>query len=82
MSGGGTTVKQTTRGLAPSMRMDADLGDWERSLLNVQIGQSGHPFSSHYRDEWKAYYEGRSFRMQFGNVDVKSTLQFRPQRAD
>jgi len=41
MSGGGTTVKQTTRTLAPSMRMNADLGDWDRSLLNILIGQSG-----------------------------------------
>ena len=35
MSGSPTTVKQTTARLAPSMRMDADLGDWDRSLLNV-----------------------------------------------
>ena len=52
MSGATSTVKQTTRTLAPSMRMDADLGDWDRSLLNVQIGQSGQIFSSHYKDEW------------------------------
>jgi len=78
MSGGGTTVKQTTPTLAPSMRLDADLADWDRSLLNVPIGQSGVPFSSHYQDEWQAYYEGRSFPMQFRSVDVKSSLEFRP----
>jgi len=32
MSGSSTTVKQTTRSLAPSMRMNADLGDWDGSL--------------------------------------------------
>jgi penicillin amidase len=78
MSGSNTTVKQTTRTLAPSMRMNADLGDWDRSLLNVQIGQSGQPFSSHYQDEWLDYYNGHSYPMQFRSVEAKTTLQFRP----
>jgi penicillin amidase len=78
MSGSSTTVKQTTRVLAPSMRMNADLGDWDRSLLNVQIGQSGQILSTHYRDEWPDYYNGRSYPMQFRNVQAKSTLEFRP----
>jgi penicillin G amidase len=78
MSGSSTTVKQTTRALAPSMRMNADLGDWDRSLLNVQVGQSGQPFSSHYKDEWDNYYNGRSYPMQFQHVEAKSTLELRP----
>ena len=80
MSGSTTTVKQTTRSLAPSMRMNADLGDWDRSLLNVQIGQSGQALSSHYRDQWTDYLNGRSYPMQFRKVQVKSTLEFRPSR--
>ncbi|HEY1337561.1 MAG TPA: penicillin acylase family protein [Bryobacteraceae bacterium] len=79
MSGSSTTVKQTTQRLAPSMRMNADLGDWERSLLNIQIGQSGQALSGHYRDQWSSYYYGRSYPMQFGRVETKSTLMFRPQ---
>ena len=78
MSGSSTTIKQTTRGLAPSMRMNADLGDWEHSLLNVQVGQSGQPLSSYYKDEWLDYYNGRSYPMQFHHVDAKSVLQFVP----
>jgi len=78
MSGSPVSVDQATMRLAPSMRMNADLGDWERSLLNVQIGQSGQIFSSHYRDEWTDYLNGRSYPMQFGSVDAKSTLAFRP----
>jgi penicillin amidase len=78
MSGSTTTVKQTTRLLAPSMRMNADLGDWDRSLLNVQIGQSGQVLSSHYRDEWTDYLNGRSYPMQFRTVQAKSTVEFRP----
>jgi penicillin amidase len=77
MSGSPSSVKQTTQRLAPSMRMTADLGDWERSLLNVTAGQSGHVLSSHYRDQWNDYYWGRSYPMQFGRVTAKSTLEFR-----
>ncbi|HWB82911.1 MAG TPA: penicillin acylase family protein [Bryobacteraceae bacterium] len=80
MSGSSTTVKQTTRELAPSMRMDADLSDWDHSLLNVRIGQSGQVLSSHYRDEWEHWYYGQSYPMQFRKVQAKSTLVFHPGR--
>lgn len=78
MSGSPVSVKQVTARLAPSMRMDADLADWDRSLLNVTIGQSGQVLSSHYRDQWDDYYAGRSFAMQFRKIDAASTLEFRP----
>ncbi|MEJ7606339.1 MAG: penicillin acylase family protein, partial [Bryobacteraceae bacterium] len=65
MSGSSTTVKQTTQKLAPSMRFIADLSDWDRSLNNITIGQSGQLFSSHYRDQWDDYYVGRSLPMRF-----------------
>jgi penicillin G amidase len=80
MSGAGSTVKQTTRALAPSMRMTADLGDWEKSLLNIQTGQSGQVLSRYYKDEWNYYYYGRSYPMQFNKVDAKSTMTFTPRR--
>ncbi len=80
MSGSMTTIKQTSFTLAPSMRMDADLADWERSLLNIQVGQSGQVLSGHYRDQWNDYYVGRSYPMQYGRVDARSTLQFQPLR--
>ena len=60
------------------MRMNADLGDWDRSLLNVITGQSGQIFSSHYRDQWQDYYNVRSYPMQFRKVDARSVLTFRP----
>lgn len=80
MSGGSTTVKQTTRRLGPSERMDVAVGDWDKSLLNLPIGESGNPASRHYKDEWTAYYNGRSFPMQFTNVDVANTVMFVPKR--
>jgi len=66
--------------LEPSMRMNADLSDWDNSLLNIPIGQSGQILSGHYRDQWNDYYSARSYPMQFGKVDVKGTLEFRPSR--
>ena len=78
MSGSSTTIKQTTSVLGPSMRFVADLSDWDRSLNNITIGESGQILSRHYRDQWGAYYAGRSFPMQFHKVDAKQTLTFLP----
>jgi penicillin G amidase len=76
MSGSGTTVKQTTKKLAPSMRMTADLGDWNRSTMNVQIGQSGQILSSHYRDLWLDWYYARTEPMEW--TTAGGGLEFRP----
>ena len=78
MSGGITTVKQTTRRLGPSERFNADLGDWENSLLNIPTGQSEHVLSRHYKDEWDAYYTGQSFPMHYHKPEVTSTLTLLP----
>ena len=75
MSGSSTTVKQTTQRLGPSMRFVADLSNWDASLNNITIGESGHFLSGHYKDQWDAYYVGRSFPMQFEKVDEKQVLR-------
>jgi len=80
MSGSSTTVKQTTRRLGPSMRMVVDLADLDRSLQNITIGESGHRLSSHYKDQWNAYYGATSFPMQFRKVDAKQVLVVNPGR--
>jgi penicillin amidase len=80
MSGSSTSIKQTSKKLGPSMRLNADLSDWENSLLNLPIGQSGHFLSSNYKDEWDAYYSGKSFPMQFNKVEAKDTLKMEPQQ--
>ena len=78
MSGSSTTIKQTSRLLGPSMRFVADLANWDGSLNNIDIGQSGQILSRHYKDQWDAYYVGRSFPMQFDKVDAKDTLVVDP----
>lgn len=76
MSGSQTTVKQTTVLIAPSMRMTADFADWNRSLMNVQIGQSGQILSSHYRDEWLDWYYARTEPMEW--TGARGGLEFQP----
>ncbi len=78
MSGGATTVKQLSRDLGPSMRLDADLGDWDRSLLEGTTGQSGQVLSRHYKDQWEYYYSAQSFPMQFRKVTAKDVLTLVP----
>lgn len=79
MSGTGTTVKQTTSSLGPSERMVVDLGDLEKSVQNLVTGESGFVASSHYKDQWPAYYAGKSFPMQFERVEAKEILRVKPQ---
>lgn len=77
MSGGTTTVKQTTARLGPSMRFIADLSDWDKSLNNLTLGESGHVLSSHFKDQWKAYWTGTSFPMRW-TVSGGDVLEMRP----
>jgi penicillin G amidase len=78
MSGSSTTIKQTSVTLGPSMRFIADLANWDGSLNNLTIGESGQILSRHYKDQWDAYYAGQSYPMQFEKVDVKATLVVNP----
>ncbi len=78
MSGSGTTVKQTTPTLGPSERMVADLADWDKSVQNLTTGESGNVASKHYKDQWPAYYVGKSFPMEFNHIDAKEVLRVRP----
>lgn len=81
MSGSPTTVKQYTGDLGPSMRLDADLADWDRSLLEGTTGQSGQVLSRHYKDQWERYYYAESFPMQFRRIDARNVLVLAPETA-
>ncbi len=78
MSGAATTVKQMQGKLGPSYRMVVDFGDLDGSLANITLGQSGQFLSSHYSDQFDAYYNGTSFRMQFKDVAMRDTLVVKP----
>jgi len=78
MSGSTTTVKQYNGEIGPSMRLDADLADWDRSLLEGTTGQSGQVLSRHYKDQWERYYNAESFPMQFRKVEARDVLTLAP----
>jgi len=80
MSGSSTTIKQTSQRLGPSMRMVVDLADLDHSLANITVGESGNPLSGHYKDQWQAYWSGKSFPMEFHNVEAKKVLTITPAR--
>jgi penicillin amidase len=76
---GGTaySIKQTGRSIGPAMRFVADLADWDKSLMNITLGQSGHYLSRHYRDQFEAWYWGRGVPSAFSDAAVQGTVQHR-----
>jgi penicillin amidase len=70
-AGTGTTVKQTTPHLGPSMRMVVDFSDLDQSLQNITLGEPGQVTSPYYRDQVSAWYEGKSFTMPFSDAAVE-----------
>lgn len=80
MDGAATTVRAVTDSYGPSMRFVADLSDPDATWIVLPTGNSGHRFSGHYGDQWKAYLEGRAFRLALRNADVRQTLRLIPDR--
>ena len=66
-----TTVKQTTPSVGPSMRMVIDFSNLDNSVQNITLGESGQILSPHYRDQFEAWYHGRSFPMLFSDSAVE-----------
>ena len=64
-SGDGSTIKQVSRAFGPSERFTADLGDLDRSTLNIVLGQSGNPASPWFLDQWRAWYTGTTFPLPY-----------------
>lgn len=80
MSGSSETVKQTTSRVGPSMRMVVSPGNWEESLQNITLGQSGHVLSPNYKDQWRAYLAGTSFPLRFDSGEAGRVLTVKPER--
>ena len=78
MGGSPWSVMQYNGRLGPSLRMTVDLAALDHSFIGLAAGESGQPLSSHYKDQWDAYYAGKTFPMQFGKVDAKQVLTVTP----
>jgi penicillin amidase len=66
--GTSATVKQTGVSFGPSMRMVADLSDWDHSLMNLTTGESGQLGSENYKDQFPIWFEGRGLAAPFSDV--------------
>ncbi len=69
-SGSPYTVKAVSRTHGPSERMTADLSDLDQTTLNIVTGQAGNPLSPYYMDQWKAWYDGFTFKLPFSQAAI------------
>jgi len=66
-SGDLTTVRQMGRAFGPSERFTTDLGNPDRTTLNIVTGQSGNPLSPWYLDQFQDWLNGRTYPLPFGS---------------
>lgn len=71
--GTGYSIKQTGRSIGPAMRFVADLDNWDNSLMNISVGQSGQFLSRNYRDQFVVWYEGTGVPSPFTDAAVQAT---------
>jgi penicillin amidase len=74
-SGSGFTVKAVSRSHGPSERLTVDLSDLDQSTLNLVTGEAGNFLSPYYMDQWKAWYEGYTFKLPFSSKAVAAARQ-------
>jgi penicillin amidase len=67
---GSLTVKAAGKVFGASERMTTDFSNLDASNLNIVVGQSGQVLSSHYLDQWPAWYRGTSFKLPFSPEQV------------
>lgn len=69
-------------GVGPSTRRVVDFSDIENSISILPTGQSGNPFSKHYRDQAELFVKGEFRKMKMNEVEIKSrpesVLVFQP----
>jgi penicillin amidase len=81
---GGTSFspRAATRHHGPAMRMVANVGAWDDSLMVIPGGQSGQLGSSHYSDQFPYWYEAKPVISPFSDAAEaavkKHTLTLKP----
>ncbi len=74
-SGSGYTVKAVSRSHGPSERLTVDLSDLDQTTLNLVTGEAGNFLSPYYMDQWKAWYEGYTFKLPYSEKAVAASKQ-------
>jgi penicillin amidase len=74
-SGDTTTVKQVGHTFGPSQRFTIDWTSPDNATENIVLGESGDPLSDYYRDQWRFWYNGKTFALPFSAqaVDAQTT---------
>ncbi|HET8637859.1 MAG TPA: penicillin acylase family protein, partial [Acidobacteriaceae bacterium] len=66
----------------PSQRFTIDWSNPDAATENLVMGQSEDPFSPYYRDQWRYWYNGKTFTLPFSNAAIqaqtKHTLTLTP----
>ncbi len=71
------SVKAAQPSHGPAMRFVADLSNWDNSLMTITLGESGQYGSAHYRDQFRAWFEGRSLPAPFSEAAVEKARKHR-----
>lgn len=71
-AGDHSTVKATGKAFGASQRFTMDWNDVDGSTENIVMGESGNPLSPYYRDQWPAWYEGKTFALPFSEGAVQA----------
>jgi penicillin amidase len=58
-----------------SVRLDMDVGDWDKSVAVNMPGQSGDPYSAHYRDLFPLWAAGDYFPLAFSDAAVAAAAR-------
>jgi penicillin G amidase len=74
-SGSGYTIKAVSRKHGPSERLTVDLSELDQSTLNLVTGEAGNLLSPYYMDQWKAWYEGYTFKLPYSSAAVAAAQQ-------
>lgn len=59
----------------PSTRRIIDFSDVENSISILPTGQSGNPFSPHYKDQAEMYINGKFRKMKMNEKEIKKTSE-------
>jgi len=55
--------------------LTVDLSDLDQSTLNVVTGEAGNFLSPYYMDQWKAWYEGFTFKLPYSSKAVRAAQE-------
>ncbi len=61
----------------PSLRFVAEVGEWDRTVMVLPVGQSGRPWSAHYDDQVGSWLAGTGETVPFSPEAVEAAAQAR-----